>query len=259
MRVFDALAAIRSPRFDLPLTYGAADLDLAVGDVVRVPLGSREVLAFVVAPVRDEASNQRVKPVIERLDVPRAFDETGLHLARFVAEHYLCTLGEALGAVVLAGSVPRMQDTFVLGARPDSSRFPSVPPRLVRLIWEEFGAGFTLERLLRHPEARRAGDRAALMRHLQALVRAGPLRRERRLVDPRTREYRIRVLEPGDTPAKGKKGQALVDFVRSAATSVPRADAVLAGFSNAVIARAVATGALREREIAPDDVRGEDV
>ena len=52
VRVVDALPAIRSSRFDLPLTYDAGALELAVGDVVRVPLGSRDVLAFVVSPVR---------------------------------------------------------------------------------------------------------------------------------------------------------------------------------------------------------------
>ena len=83
MRVVDALPAIRSSRFDLPLTYDAGALELAVGDVVRVPLGSREVVAFVVsrrARRRTQAA-QPLKPVLERLDVPRAFDETGLHLA----------------------------------------------------------------------------------------------------------------------------------------------------------------------------------
>ena len=49
VRAVDALAAIRSSRFDLPLTYATGELELRVGDVVRVPLGNREVVAFVVA------------------------------------------------------------------------------------------------------------------------------------------------------------------------------------------------------------------
>ena len=254
-RAVDALAAIRSSRFDLPLTYDPGDLRLAVGDVVRVALGSREVLAFVVSPVRDEPQTgpeRPLKPVLERLDVPRAFDEIGLHLARFVADRYVCTLGEALGAAVLAGAVPRMRDSFGrVAAAPNPQRYPSVPARLTRLVWEELADGFELERLLRHPEARRAGDRAALLRHVQTLVRSGDLRRERRLVDPRTREYRIRVLEPGGTPVKGKKAQALVEFVDEQPGGVPRADALLAGFSAAVIARVVNAGGLTERDVLP--------
>lgn len=255
MRVVDALPAIRSSRFDLPLTYSAGVYQLRVGDVVRVPLGTRETLAFIVSPVREVAqSPHELKPVTAPLDVPRAFDETGLHLARFVAKHYLCTLGEALRAVVLADAIPRMRDSFARDEQPDPGRYPSVPPRLVRLIWEELPDGFGLEQLLRHPEARRIGDRATLLAHIRALVRARVLRRERRLIDPRTSEYRVRVLDLGNGEARGRKAQELVAFVR-ANPGVPRPQALLAGFSNAVIARAVRTGALREREVRPSAKR----
>lgn len=246
------LPAIRSSRFDLPLTYDAADLELAVGDVVRAPLGGRDVVAFVISAVREAAENERaLKPLRERLDVAPAFDETGLHLAHFVAERYVCTLGEALSAVVLAGSIPRMRDQLaIVGERPPAERYPSVPQRLLRLLWAEFGERFELDRVLRHPEARRIGDRATLLRYVQALTRGGALRRERRLVDPRTREYRVKILEAGEKKVRGKKAQALVAFV-GARTGVPRADALLAGFSNAAIARAIAAGALRECEVVP--------
>ncbi|HET6274927.1 MAG TPA: primosomal protein N' [Candidatus Cybelea sp.] len=246
MRVVDALPAIRSSRFDLPLTYAAGSFELRVGDLVRVPLGRREVVAFVVAPPREASAVKPLKPILERIGVPRAFDETGLHLAAFVAEHYLCTLGEALSAVVLADAIPRMRDSFLRVASPEPRRFPSLPPRLLRLIWEELDDGFTLEQLLRHPEARRVADRGDLLRHVGRLVRAGALRRERRLIEPRTTEYRVRLLEPGTRPIRGRKAAALIEFVRDRA-SVPRAEALLAGFSNAVIGRALRVGALSER------------
>lgn len=246
------LPAIRSSRFDLPLTYDAGELELAIGDVVHAPLGGRDVVAFVTSPVRESEDAPRVlKPLRERLDVAPAFDETGLHLARFVADRYICTLGEALSAVVLAGSVPRTRDLLVRDPqRPPAERFPSVPSRLLRLVWNDFGERFELDRLLRHPEARRIGDRATLLHYVQALTRAGVLRRERRLIDPRTREYRVRVLERGDRAVRGKKAAALVEFVGARGT-VPRADALLAGFSNDVIARAIAAGGLRERDVEP--------
>ena len=249
MKTIEALAAIRSSRFDLPLTYDATNFDLRVGDVVRVPLGNRDVIAFVVGCGNDARAG--LKAVRERLDVPRAFDETGLHLARFVAEHYVCTLGEALGAVVLSGAIPRTIDSFVRAvAQPNPARYPSVPARLVRLIWEAFPDGFALESLLRHPEARRAGDRAALLAHIGTLVRSGELRRERTFVNPKTQAYKVRVLYPGASTVKGKKAEALCAFVREA-PGAPRADALLAGFSNAVIARAIKAGAVEEREIEP--------
>lgn len=255
VRVVETLAAIRSSRFDLPLTYDVGSLDVRVGDVVRVPLGSREMLAFVVSGVRDAETDARVKRIIERVDVPRAFDEMGLALARFVAEYYVCTLGEALSAVVLSGAVPRVVDSFVRAvSQPNPQRYPSVPARLVRLIWEDFPDGFALETLLRHPDARRTGDRSALLRHVGTIVRSGELRRDRQFVDPRVHEYRISVLDPGDAAIKGKKAEALVAFVREQ-PGVPRADALLAGFSSAVIARAIKAGALLEREIVPAATR----
>jgi primosomal protein N' len=251
VRVVDALPVIRSSRFDLPLTYEVADCAPIIGEVVRVPLGTREMLAFTVSAVREIVQpSQSLRQLLEVLDVPRAFDETGLHLAKFISRNYLCTLGEALGAVTLADSVPRMRDSLVRGERPSADRLPSVPPRLVRLIWEDLGDEFRLDQLIRHPEARKIADRSALLTHVRALVRAGALQRDRRLIDPRTGEYRLRILELGEGAIRGKKAEALVAYVKDH-PSMPRADALLAGFSNAVIARAVRIGALRERLVRP--------
>lgn len=249
MPTIEALAAIRSSRFDLPLTYDAGNFDLQVGDVVRVPLGNREVVAFVVGVGKEQRT--ALKSVLEKLDVPRAFDETGLHLARFIAEHYLCTLGEAIGAIVLSGAIPRMVDRFALAvSQPNPQRYPRVPARLIRLIWEAFPEGFALEALLRHPDARRAGDRAALLRHIQTIVQSGELRRERTFLNPKTQAYKVRVLVPGSASIKGKKAEALVAFVQDA-PGAPRANALLAGFSSAVIARSVKAGAIQEYEVEP--------
>ncbi|MBV8149412.1 MAG: primosomal protein N', partial [Candidatus Eremiobacteraeota bacterium] len=237
----------------MPLTYAAGSIEVGIGDVLRVPLGRRDVLAFAVSPVREsDDAPVRLKAAIERLEVPPAFDETGLALARFIADRYLCTLGEALDAVILAGAVPRMRQWLTRTATPpEPGRRAAVPPRLLRLIWDEFPARFGLEKLLRHPEARRAGDRSALLRAVQSLVRNGDLRRERSLDEARTREYRVRILVRGDGEVKGKKASALLDLVGESDAGIPRADAVLAGFSNAVIARAVKSGALRETTAVP--------
>lgn len=235
----------------MPLTYDADDLDVQIGDIVRVPLGPREQLAFVISDVDAREPERALKRISRLAGVPRAFDEIGLALARFIAAYYVCTLAEALSAVVLASSVPRAVDMLRPAvAQPTRTRYASVPGRLVDLIWNDLRDGFTTEQLLRHPEARRAADRAGLLRHVGSLVKSGELARERRFSDPRMHEYRVRVLHPGSAELKGKKAQALVDFVR-AQPGVPRADALLAGFSGAVIARAIKLGALEEREVIP--------
>ena len=140
----DALPAIRSSRFDLPLTYDAGDLALAVGDVVRVPLGRREVLAYVVREPYEGEEREGLRTVSERLDVPRAFDDTGLALARFVADTYVCTLGEALGAIIRSESLPRMADVLVRRDREKAPR--SVPRRLLDVIWDDFEERFQIGR-----------------------------------------------------------------------------------------------------------------
>ena len=256
MRVVDALPAVRSPRFDLPLTYDAGDLTLSIGDVVRIPLGSRELLGFVVSEVRESDDQpSALKAVIERYDTPRAFDETGLALARFVADRYVCTLAEALGAAVLSNAIPRMRESLQrTDQAPESARYPSVPQRFIALLWDEFDETFPLERVLRHPEARRIGDRGTLLAHVRALVRGGSLRRVRRVAEVRAAESLVKVLLPGAGVAVGPKAQALAEFVRSRG-SVPRAEAALNGFSAGVILRAVRAGAVGERLERPSRIR----
>ncbi len=216
---------------------------------MRVPLGTRDVFAFVVSEERNEsAPDARLRPIGARADVPRAFDEDGLALARWLAATYLCSLREALATIVLADAVPRVVERLLpVGEPPDVGRFPSVPERLVRLLWGDAREGISPAALLRHPEARRSGDRATLVAAIGALVRAGVLERRRTFVRPAMRARIVRVLEPGDVPIRGRSAEALAAYVREHA-GLRRADAVLAGFSDAVIRRAVRAGAVIERE-----------
>ncbi|MBD5655723.1 MAG: hypothetical protein IAI50_11180, partial [Candidatus Eremiobacteraeota bacterium] len=173
----------RTARVERPLTYEVpADLMLQIGDVVRVPLGPRDVYGYVVASSQSVPS--RARAVAARVEGPRAFDEASLALARWMAERYCCSLGEALGAVVFAATIPRVVDRFELRTRPISTAYPNVPQRLIELIADDLADGFTLETLLRHPEARRAGDRRTLLAALGALQRGGALERTRTFVAP---------------------------------------------------------------------------
>jgi primosomal protein N' (replication factor Y) (superfamily II helicase) len=247
VRAVDVLVHLATARFDRPLTYGIPDGPSAVvGEVVRVPLGPRELFGYVVSPERTVEPGSALRAIVARVDVPRAFDEEGLALARWVAETSLCSLRDALGAVVLADAIPRVVERIVpVGEAPDPARFPSVPERLVRLVWGDLREGFAPAVLLRHPEARRSGDRRTLLAAVGALVRAGLLERRRTFVRPSVSEREVRVLEPGDAEIRGRSAAALAAFVRERG-SVARSDARLAGFSDAVVRRAAGAGAVRE-------------
>jgi len=236
----------RTVRLERPLTYAVpSTLHVVLGDIVRVPLGPRETFGFVISDPRSGPPSNGVRAIAAKSDGPRAFDAAALALARWIAARYCCSLGEALSAVVYAAAVPRIVDRFRVETLPEPGRFKNVPPRLVRLIREDLTHGFTLEEILRHPEARRAGDRRTLLGAVSALVRAGALVRERRFVAPRIAPAREKMLTATGTAASGRRVRALVARVEEAG-SLRRRDALLAGFSQAIVARALKTNALRE-------------
>jgi primosomal protein N' (replication factor Y) (superfamily II helicase) len=258
MRAVDVLVHLATARFDRALTYSVpAGPVLRIGDIVRVPLGPRDMFAFVVSEEREVAEDaQKLRPIAARSDAPRAFDADGLALADWVARTYLCSLREALQTIVLADAVPRVVERLVpIGAAPPADRFPSVPERLVRLLWGDAAGGIAPAALLRHPEARRSGDRRTLIAAIAALVRGGVLERRRTFVKPPVNARTIRVLEPGAAPINGRSAAALAAYVREHA-AVRRTDAVLAGFSDAVIRRAIGAGAITEVQRSLAQARG---
>ncbi len=236
----------RTARVERPLTYAVPDgMTLELGDVVRVPLGPRELYGFAIGAPRDALLAPGTRAVVERVAGPRAFDADALALARWMAERYCCSLGDALDAVTFAAAIPRVVDRFSVVGSLDPSAFPTVPPRFVRLIASDFTDGFALEALLRHPEARRAGDRRTLLAAISALQRAGILARTRTFVAPRVAEAREKFLTATGTAVRGPRIAALVRLAADAG-GIRRRDALLAGFSHAIVARAIREGALRE-------------
>jgi primosomal protein N' (replication factor Y) len=134
-----------------------------------------------------------------------------------------------------------------VGEAPPPERFPTVPPRLIALMWEDLREGFASEALMRHPEARRAGDRATLSRALAMLVRAGCLTRGRTFVGAAMEEATEKILEATGNEVRGPRVAALLQCVREVG-ALRRRDALLQGFSPALIARALREGGLRESE-----------
>jgi primosomal protein N' (replication factor Y) len=215
---------------------------------VRVPLGTRVVHAYVVEEARDVTSvAPNIRAIIGKSEGPPAFDATGLALARIMAETTVCSLGEALGAVVLGGAQPRTIDRLVPRTRPQAGRLPSVPERLIAFLWEDFPDGVPVEAFLRHPETRRIGDRKTVLAHLGALIRGDYLERVRTFAKARVGAATVRMLTRGEGAANGPKARALCDLVAEHG-ELRRSEAVLAGYSDAVIRRAIALGALVETQ-----------
>lgn len=246
VRVVDVLVQQRTSHVEHALTYLVPDgMTLGIGDVVRVPLAARELYGFVVRGPYETEAAPGLRPVAAKAAEAPAFDESGLALAEWIAERYCCTLAEALGPIVYAAAMPRVVDRFVPKGTLDAAGFPSLPPRLLRLIAEDLREGFGLDALLRHPEARRAGDRRTLLRALGALTRGGALERRREFVGARIGVATEKILEATGTAVRGPRVEALVALVKGEGT-LRRRDALLAGFSQAIVTRALRAGALRE-------------
>ena len=86
---------------------------LQVGDIVRVGLGPREVFAYVLGAPYEREDGAKLRDVNERVEGTPAFDADGLGLARWIADQYLCSLRDALGAVVLAVAIPRAAERLI--------------------------------------------------------------------------------------------------------------------------------------------------
>ena len=248
MRVVDALPAITLLALRPAPNLRCRRTRSRVGDVVRLPLGNREVLGYVVSPARDEAARAAVKRRARRLDVPTAFNDDGLHLARFVAEHYVCTLGKRW-----RGRPRRCGTAHARVARSDRRYRACQASRHGARAFDRLHLGGVRGTL--HLERVAASSRSAAhggSRHAsraRAHARAcGSLRRVRDVVDSRTSERRVRILEPAGGTPTGRRPTELSDLVRTN-PGLTRAQARLAGFSDGVVARAVRIGAVRERRV----------
>jgi len=103
--------------FNLPLRQHFTYLDLedaATEPGVRVvaPLGRRRVTGFVVGIPRRAPQGVGLRPIGRRVDARPVFDGALLELARWVADTYLCSLGEALAAMIPGGRRETLHDDF---------------------------------------------------------------------------------------------------------------------------------------------------
>ena len=103
--------------FNLPLPQHFTYLDLEdaateLGVRVVAPFGRRRVTGFVVGVTRQAPRDVELRAIGRRVDAQPVFDTALLELARWVADTYLCSLGEALAAMIPGGRRETLPDDF---------------------------------------------------------------------------------------------------------------------------------------------------
>src|SRR5438128_1075869 len=75
-----------------------------VGARVRVPVGPRTVIGCVIEATADEPEGMAVKDVVEILDAEPILPPAIVELCRWVAEYYMCGVGDAIGVAMPPGA-----------------------------------------------------------------------------------------------------------------------------------------------------------
>lgn len=104
--------------FEIPKTLQA---QISLGTPVRVPLGRQISLGFVVGLA--EQATRRVRPIAAVEDQLPVLPKDLVALAWWMAEHYVCTVGEAVAAMVppLAAALRKVKDEPVVLVQPHST------------------------------------------------------------------------------------------------------------------------------------------
>ena len=102
----------------------------AQGDRVRVPLGSRQIVATVVEPrAADPGADVRVRSIAERLSGAPTLPLDLLELTRFVSDYYLCSWGEAIETALPPRAAPKRPRRRVVRTAIEAT---AVSPRATR-------------------------------------------------------------------------------------------------------------------------------
>jgi primosomal protein N' (replication factor Y) len=109
------LAAYFDLIFDIPVkssneqgfTYLADEKgEAAVGKRAMVPFGRRDCLGYIIAQRASPppgVKNEAIKKIRRVVDAEAIFDDDNVETARWMSNYYLCSLGEALAAMIPSG------------------------------------------------------------------------------------------------------------------------------------------------------------
>ncbi|MFN7940613.1 MAG: primosomal protein N' [Thermoanaerobaculia bacterium] len=242
-----AAVAVPGP-FPVPLTY-ELPADLApfarVGVRVRVPLGKRRAIGWLVDLAVEPPAGIALKPIEAVLDLEPLLPSDLLELARFVADYYLAPLGEVLRAVVPSGLPPWGDRRVGL-----TDRGALAPPRDEverRLVGALLGRGrIRLADLVRELGDAGLGERVERLVAERRLTVEDPERRGARYVSAFELVAGDRVAQRA-AAGRSAAGQAVVDFL--AALGRPATQREICrecGCTPAVIARLARLGVVKK-------------
>ncbi len=213
-----------------PLTYAVpVGLDVRVGHVVLVPLGTRGETGYVVDCVAEcDLPADRVRAVRRVLDPEPAFDERQLAFFRWIAKYYLAPLGmvvaTALPSGLKAGTVRTLEATAT-GA--DALLNPLDQGPQIQVLREIASrAGLTLQGLTRRLADEL--DAEVVDRSVRRLVRDKHVRYAIREVhETRGTLVGLRLLAPPAAPRTPRQ-QSVVDLLAAAGGTMELASVVAA-------------------------------
>ncbi len=107
---------------DRAFTYSIEGASPVVGGRVLVPFRREQFQGVVVAlhdhaPLADDASTAKVRPVLRVLDQEPVLSEHLLQLGRWIAEYYLAPLGEVLRTMLPLGAEMRRETAYSITCR----------------------------------------------------------------------------------------------------------------------------------------------
>jgi len=223
-----------------------------VGGQVLVPFGPR-TLVGVVAGLTDSTDRGNLKDIEAVLDDVPALPEDALPLARWIADYYLCELGEAIRPFLTEGMNYRIGRRFRLSGgeiHPSIREHADAGP-VIRQLQAE-GRDVTLGAL------RRLLPPARLQRAIRILKSRRLIEEKASVIAPRARERQVRLLEVTvdaeelERYCREREGKApaRVSALRAAAEAGPLQAGELAeraGVSTSAVQGLVKEGVLRPR------------
>jgi len=130
-RYAEVIVQVDAPGLTQPFTYAIPlGMDVAIGDAIMAPFGSKPVMGYVVGLQNDISDDLwgKVKPIIDRIEHASAFDQTLYDLARWVADDTFTDIRDTIRLIAPEIMASQIRSTLKLAddweARLKSTRQP---------------------------------------------------------------------------------------------------------------------------------------